>query len=174
MITTNHYGQFSFDVCPYTATKDADCTPLERADGKGQKWDLPMVVEGSKFNGGALGANLRPTGDDSGGPFTWYPQPHVDCGYWKHCTRFEGTPVYALKYRLPKGFKCDRCILRWLYTSGHKCHPPCVKSNKYYPNCKAAPQFAGLYLATMDSCGGPWAAQPEEFWCVQWLLRVGE
>jgi hypothetical protein len=30
------------------------------ADGKGVAWDLPKVVQGSRFNGGALGENLRP------------------------------------------------------------------------------------------------------------------
>lgn len=34
-------------------------------------------------------------------------------GYWKYCTRFEGTPVYVLKWVLPPGFTCDRCILQW-------------------------------------------------------------
>jgi hypothetical protein len=30
------------------------------ADGKGVAWDLPKVAQGSRFNGGALGENLRP------------------------------------------------------------------------------------------------------------------
>jgi hypothetical protein len=30
------------------------------ADGKGESWDLPAIAEGSRFNGGALGENLRP------------------------------------------------------------------------------------------------------------------
>lgn len=45
------------------------------------------------------------------------PHPFIS-GYWKYCTRFEGTPVYVLRFRLPRGFKCDRCILRWHYVTG--------------------------------------------------------
>jgi len=52
--------------------------------------------------------------------------PIPPSGYWKWCTRFEGTPVYVLKFKLPNGYKCDRCILQWQYTTGHKCHPPCI------------------------------------------------
>lgn len=37
---------------------------------------LPKVVEGSRFNGGALGDNLRPA--EVWSTFTWFKQPHVD------------------------------------------------------------------------------------------------
>lgn len=39
--------------------------PVCRADGKGVTWDLPAVIQGSRFNGGALGENLRPMVTDS-------------------------------------------------------------------------------------------------------------
>jgi hypothetical protein len=37
---------------------------------------LPKVVEGSRFNGGSLGENLRPA--EVWSNFRWYRQPHVD------------------------------------------------------------------------------------------------
>ncbi|KAI8474513.1 MAG: hypothetical protein J3K34DRAFT_407221 [Monoraphidium minutum] len=163
MITTNHYGRFFFRVCPLSAKEDKDCTNLQRADGKGDAWDLPKVAEGSRYNGGAVGLdNLRPMEQWNG--FRWYPQPHVDCGYYKHCTRFEGTPVYAIKFRLPKDFKCDKCILQWQYTTGHKCNPPCLKGDRYYPDCRTNPKYAGTYLTNTGYCGEPGTAYPEEFW----------
>lgn len=42
---------------------------LSRADGKGVSWDLPAVVQGSNFFGGALGENLRPMEVDNF--YTW-------------------------------------------------------------------------------------------------------
>lgn len=181
--TTNHYGRFEFRVCPQSAARLSDCSaPLKRADGSGlAAWDLPRVAEGAKFNGGALGDGLVPSeagggsgtsvGNGAGGPFAWYRQPHVDCGYWKPCSRFEGTPVYVLKWKLPDGFSCDGCVLHWLYTTGHKCHPPCLKAQQRSgggggggPDCRAGAQYAGTYLATMDYCGSKWAAYPETFY----------
>jgi len=73
-------------------------------------------------------------------------------------------PVYKLQYKLPAGTTCERCILQWHYLTGHKCHPPCLKTDKYFPDCRANPKFKGTYLATMDYCGTEWSAHPEMFW----------
>jgi hypothetical protein len=35
------------------------------------------------------------------------------CASHAHCSRFNGMPVYKLRYKLPQGFKCERCILQW-------------------------------------------------------------
>jgi hypothetical protein len=29
--------------------------------------------------------------------------------------------VYEIRYRLPKEFTCDRCILQWHYLTGNSC-----------------------------------------------------
>jgi hypothetical protein len=29
--------------------------------------------------------------------------------------------VYEIRYRLPKDFTCDRCILQWHYLTGNSC-----------------------------------------------------
>ena len=42
-----------------------------------------------------------------------------------------------------------------------RAHPPIRLS---LPPPQNKPQYAGTYLATMDYCGGPYAAYPEEFW----------
>eukprot|EP00775_Hariotina_reticulata_P004173 gene4173-4421_t len=111
LISTNHYGRFEFRLCPANATQDWDCQKLRRADGKGDSWDLPAVAEGSRFNGGALGENLRPMEVDSF--YSWYPQPHINCKWWAYCNRYDGYPVYKVKFKLPDGYKCDKCILQW-------------------------------------------------------------
>lgn len=163
LISTSHYGRIEMRLCPITATSDSQCTKLQRADGRGEAWDLPAIAEGSAFNGGALGVhNLKPIEADSS--YTWYPQPHIDCKWWKGCNRYDGLPVYKLQYKLPAGTTCERCILQWHYLTGHKCHPPCLKTDKYFPDCRANPKFKGTYLATMDYCGTEWSAHPEMFW----------
>lgn len=162
IISTNHYGRIETHLCPEGATEDKQCTKLQRADGKGEAWDLPAVVQGARFNGGALGENLRPMQADPS--YSWYPQPHIDCSWWPYCNRYDGMPVYKLSYKLPAGVKCERCMLRWYYLTGHKCHPPCLKSDVFYPDCRSHPKFKGTYLATMDYCGTEWSAYPEEFW----------
>jgi hypothetical protein len=98
------------------------------------------------------------------GCFGRYPQPHINCPWYAGCNRYDNFPVYKLKYKLPKDYTCEHCILQWYYLTGHKCQPPCLDKDKYYPNCKANPKFAGTYLAIMDYCTSPWAAYPEEFW----------
>jgi hypothetical protein len=29
--------------------------------------------------------------------------------------------VYEIRYRLPKDFTCDRCVLQWHYLTGNSC-----------------------------------------------------
>jgi hypothetical protein len=97
-----------------------------------------------------------------------YPLPKVNCKWWSGCFQYTGLPVYSLKYKLPKGRTCERCILHWHYLTGHKCVVPCLKSDKYYPNCKANPKYAGTYLTNTPYCGEPGASNPELFWNVSW------
>jgi hypothetical protein len=70
LISTNHYGRFYFRLCPKDATRDGQCLNLWRADGNGVSWDLPMIAQGRRFNGGAYTADvLRPMSFD--GSYDW-------------------------------------------------------------------------------------------------------
>lgn len=80
--------------------------------------------------------------------------------------QYDGLPVYKLQFKLPAGSQCSPCILQFYYLSGHKCHPPCLPSDRHYPDCRSNPKFKGTYLATMDYCGTQYSAYPEEFWYV--------
>lgn len=35
-----------------------------------------------------------------------------------------GTSAFRVKYRLPPGVKCARCVLQWTYETGNSCNPP--------------------------------------------------
>jgi hypothetical protein len=79
VITTNHFGRFTFRLCPARATRMDECELLERADGKGPSWDLPAIAQGRSFNGGAVGASaLRPVETDAS--FTWWVLPGACVG----------------------------------------------------------------------------------------------
>ncbi|KAF6256159.1 hypothetical protein COO60DRAFT_139667 [Scenedesmus sp. NREL 46B-D3] len=74
--------------------------------------------------------------------------------------------VYRIRYRLPKDFTCDRCILQWHYLTGNSCWPPCSKEDPTFPNCRP-PTYALPY------CGTQGAAYPEEFWnCADIRIRA--
>jgi len=34
------------------------------------------------------------------------------------------TSVFRVTYRLPKGVRCERCVLQWHYETGNSCNPP--------------------------------------------------
>ncbi|KAF8061068.1 Mutyh [Scenedesmus sp. PABB004] len=154
LVQTNHAGRFDFSLCPPDAKEDKQCTRLERADGRGQYWYLPRV---RSFNGGATGDAAVPTERGPIATWSWLVMPHTDCGAGKYCDQFMGNTVYEVRYRLPAGFTCDRCILQWHWLTGHSCWPPCTKEDPTFPNC-AAPTYP------LPACGSPGASYPEEFW----------
>lgn len=46
---------------------------------------------------------------DGSGPYTYVPA---------------NVSTFVVKYRLPKGVSCKRCVLQWLYETGYTCRPP--------------------------------------------------
>ena len=68
--------------------------------------------------------------------------------YWLKET---STKSFRVKFKLPPGLNCDRCILQWYYMTGNSCVP------------KGVPQGLPGYSYSMGECGGN-AANPEEFW----------
>lgn len=112
-----------FSLCPKNATtKDFQqrCTVLERADGLGPHWTLPPGELPD-----AQGRPLIPKYTDAS--FTYYIYPEND--------DFRDTPVFVVKYKLPAGFRCEACTLRWYWLTGNSCNPPCERSDPLYPNC---------------------------------------
>lgn len=85
-MTAEHWGRFSFRLCPTTDVSE-DCFAqhvLVRADS--QKPGNPFWY-------------LASTGDGSS---TTYSNP-----------QFGGARTYVLKYKLPAGVTCANCVLQW-------------------------------------------------------------
>jgi hypothetical protein len=78
--------------------------------------------------------------------------------YW---VRETSAKSYRMRFKLPPGLNCDRCILQWYYLTGNSCVP------------KGVPQGLPGYSYRMGECGGN-AANPEEFWnCADVKIGTG-
>jgi hypothetical protein len=62
---------------------------------------------------------------------------------------------YSMRFKLPDGFTCTRCVLRWYYLTGNSCHPPCDPADP----APCVPDSANLGI-----CGKSGTHYPEEFW----------
>ena len=86
------------------------------ANHKG-RWSLrlcPIPADGSTgaekraLTQGCLDKHLLRRADGKG-PFTPVPQSASD---------------FVVRYRLPKGVRCKRCVMQWTYETGNSCDPP--------------------------------------------------
>lgn len=57
-----------------------------------------------------------------------------------------GASTFAVKYVLPKGLRCERCVMQWTYETGNSCNPPGI----------AAPQPGMESCATSTNGEGFW------------------
>jgi hypothetical protein len=150
LFAQNHLGRWRLRLCPLDASDEAACADLERADGGGKAVDLvwtpgwkgvtsgfvpPLAVEGFSIY------PLQPIGKAQG------------CAAWA-CDQFKGMFVYRSRWRLPAGFRCERCKLQFEYLTASRCWPPCLPDQKA---CKPKP-------VEYPYCGAPGASYPETFW----------
>lgn len=56
---------------------------------------------------------------DGKGPFTRVPENRSD---------------FVVKYRLPRGLRCKRCVMQWTYETGNSCNPPGIRGSGL-PSC---------------------------------------
>lgn len=38
-----------------------------------------------------------------------------------------GTSDFVVRYKLPKGLRCKRCVMQWTYETGNSCNPPGIR-----------------------------------------------
>ena len=62
----------------------------------------------------------------------------------------QGIGTYKLKFTLPAGVSCGKCVLQWMYHSGNSCEPPNTPAEFSSP--------------TLTKCSGPSDPLPERFW----------
>lgn len=67
-----------------------------------------------------------------------------------------GGPAGKMRYALPAGFSCSRCVAQWYWATANSCTPPGAGDYAFpgaWTNCPAGMPTCGA--------GAPW---PEEFW----------
>lgn len=132
-ITAYHKGRFEFSICNSTSlTESCFNIPLTRADAV-RPGGLYSYLESAKYdNSMTISGGLPSEG---------------------------GQAIYSMKYRLPAGFTCTKCVLRWHYLTGNSCNPPCDITDPTYSAATNSCQDVG----NMGICGVN-GAYPEEFW----------
>jgi hypothetical protein len=70
-----------------------------RSDGKGRYWFL------NPWSANTVASNATKTNCNA--------PPGVLCLNYTRTDAFAASPVYAVKYKLPQGFTCDKCTLHW-------------------------------------------------------------
>ncbi len=111
---------------------------LRRADGKGRFWYL------NPWSANTVAANATKTNCNAAAG--------VMCLNYTRADGFAGSPVYAVKYKLPQGFTCDRCILHWW--AGRRGPAPAAAAR-----CAAARCAAGCCRCLARAHGGGGATQ---------------
>lgn len=94
---------------------------------------------------GRWGLKLCPSLKVSQACFDKHPLRRTDGEEYTHVP--ESASVMKAKYRLPKGLRCDWCVLQWTYETANSCNlpgspllvglPPCQKSTNWerFWNC---------------------------------------
>lgn len=84
----------------------------------------------------------------------WYVDSYgLDAGssrYAYNGSAFGGAPTYVLRYALPAGLACERCVLQWAYLTGNSCTPPCEPAD---PNYAPSNPAKGCDKQAMGICG---------------------
>lgn len=123
------------------------------------KYASPPIISAKYVSGKNMKAKMTITANHLG---RWYlelcalktPSPQterssISAGCFKRLQLADnkGTHVYipssatasSGNFRLPKGVKCSRCVLRWVWETSNTCNPqgtPREYSNRYVPVCR--------------------------------------
>lgn len=141
-----HEGRIDLWICKRGTSRinGRTCKQLMRADGKSPYWYPPGYKPGFRdFKSAVPGRSPN--------DFTWARFPKSRTPF----NNFEGTPVYSVKYRLPR-WTCRNCVLVWHYLTGNSCIPPCDKGA-----IRVDPERCSKKMPT---CGTRGSKYPEEFW----------
>lgn len=161
-IDTNHNGYFEFFLCNLDdcGTKDItgqcfmqnDCYKL-------------MRVKHKDCENPSLKTHTECGPIDDKYPGRWY----LPCRKTEHVgIHIVGGSSGTMRYQLPKGVKCDHCVVQWYWATANSCAPRGFleymtrMNNPFGTTCPSDGGGSGAYNAMMSECGG--SSFPEEFW----------
>lgn len=162
-ITAHHNGFMEWWVCDVDKCGGADptgaCFATPGACVRLDRVAHPACEAGTESDCGPI---------QPGYPSRWY----LPCKGSAGGIPGTGTPLVfggssgKMRYALPAGFSCERCVAQWYWATANSCFPPGVSGYRYpaaWSNCPT----------DMPTCGAgaPW---PEEFWtCSDVTIKAG-
>lgn len=155
-ITAHHNGFMELYLCDVSKCRGGDISPSCFHDGHCRKLERAGNDQ-CETNG-----NKRCGPKDPNYPGRWY----LPCNKYGRKERYNwvsyGTfgEAAPIRYRLPKGFHCDHCVLQWYWSAANDCNPPGVlqyfQSSRNKPDwgsCTGQGGARGGYTRVQRPCG---------------------
>lgn len=161
-IDTNHNGYFEYYLCNLDACGTRD-------------------ISGQCFMQNDCYKLMRVKHNNCENPS---PKTHTECGpiddkypgrWYLPCRKTDHVGIHivggssgTMRYQLPKGVKCDHCVVQWYWATANSCAPRGFleymtrMNNPFGTTCPSDGGGRGAYNAMMSECSG--SRFPEEFW----------
>jgi hypothetical protein len=157
--------QRNSDYCPHCLNGPGVCgdargKPYHEAFGK---YASPPIISAKYKSGSTVNAKMVITANHLGrwslelcalknaSPST--ERSAIRAGCFKRLSLANGNGPYLYipssassssgTFRLPKGVKCSRCVVRWVWETSNSCNPqgmPSAYSNPYVGTCRSSPE----------------------------------
>ena len=155
-ITAAHGGYMEWWVCDLDACGQEDindaCFAVPGACVRLEREPLASCESGTDTRCGPVHAAY---------PSRWYFPCGTSGGGTGTPLRY-GGPDGRMRYRLPAGFACDRCVVQWYWATANSCVPKGAETYGAWAGCSAGGGRGA-------PCGAAW---PEEFWtCADVVIK---
>lgn len=163
-VAVHHNGFFEVRVCDVSRCPGGDISPdCFLVPGA----CVQLSRAGNDICESRTSTRCAPT--DPNYPGRWY-LPCESAGHPEPRNWFSYGPGTA-RFRLPKNFKCDHCVLQWYWLTANYCNPPGVVRFYEGPNapltwsaCKGQADAFGGYTRLNRPCGAEHDRFPEEYY----------
>ena len=160
-IIAHHNGFMELHACDVGKCPGGDISPKCFWQGHCVKLERAWVKE-------CEGGYSRRCGPiDKKHPGRWYFPCYGYPNRSKNIARYGGKGT--IKYKIPRNFKCNHCVLHWYWTSANSCNPPGVVEYfdgpdrpRGWGNCRGQAGARGGVARNQKPCGGR-AKVPEEY-----------
>lgn len=158
LINAHHNGYFEFFICNLDCCRELDIS--QKCFKKGCCRKLMRVPHKSCESG-----HDRLCGPvDPNYPGRWYLPPRDE---EKPTENWYGGLNKKMRYALPKGMVCTKCVVHWAWTTANSCNPPGYSEYDFPQKWNGIPGdggSAGSINSAFDICGSSKSSFPEEFW----------
>ncbi|GAB0496152.1 hypothetical protein MMPV_007462 [Pyropia vietnamensis] len=171
-ITTSHNGFMEWWVCDADRCGEKDpsdsCFDVPGACVRLERVPHPACEAGTEMDCGPIQPDH---------PSRWYLPCRGDPIPTTSNPQVLGGPEGKMRYALPPGFACERCIVQWYWVTANSCTPPGMKEYAFpqaWAGCPGDGGSVGGVRLNSETCGEPGAPWPEEFWtCADVVIKPG-